>query len=147
MEKNQYNAALESFDACVSEAIKVSQAIAGGKVASRLSWASILFTRLCNSCMSVLVIVPRSRLSRTDRQHWDFSAVASLIRNLIECYFTFFYLVIDPTNNEEWRCRLTVMELHDYISRLKMFRDFESDDEQLQKFEQLSDELTQQLVG
>jgi hypothetical protein len=96
--------------------------------------------------MSVLAIAPRSRLSRTDRDHWDFSAVASLVRNLIECYFTFFYLVIDPRDNEEWQCRLTIMELHDCITRLKMFRDFDSDDEQLQKFEQQLEELTKRLI-
>jgi len=73
--------------------------------------------------------------------HWDFGAVASLTRNLLECALAFFYLAIEVVSEDEWKARLKVMQLHDCMSRFRMFRDFDPNDEQLKKFEDQANEL------
>jgi hypothetical protein len=143
--ENLYQESLASFDSILVDAINVSQAVAGRMTDAKPWWASVLFTRLCNTAMSLLVITPRSRLSRDDREHWDFSAIATLARNLVECYFVFFYLAVEPVDEDEWQCRLNLMHLHDCTTRLRMFRDFGSSDVEIKGFEAQVEELRERL--
>jgi hypothetical protein len=54
--------------------------------------------------------------------HWDYGSVASLTRNLIECYLVFFYLCVEKCEPAEWGARVKLLNLHDHISRTKMFQ-------------------------
>ncbi|WP_442961724.1 DUF5677 domain-containing protein [Pseudoalteromonas sp. B62] len=65
--------------------------------------------------------------------HWDYSSVASLIRDLIECYLTFYYLCSDKCSSEEWNARWQLMNLHDHLSRVKMFNALGMDYEEKEK--------------
>lgn len=144
----EYRKSIASFDEAAIEAVRVSRAAMGRQAGSRGFWASVLFTRLCNSTVSLLVMTPKSRLSEDRRiDHWDFSAIASLIRNLLECYLAFFYLVVDPKNDGEYRFRLCLMQLHDCTSRIRMFRDFDPNYHELPDFKAQTDELRQRLSG
>lgn len=137
-----YKTHLESFDRAVSEAVRVSRAAAGRNVDDpKAWWASVLFTRLCTSSVSLLHLTPGSRYCGTLLNHYDSSATAALARNIIECYFMFFYLCVDPVRKEEWTTRLNLLYLHDCISRIRMFRDFNPEDPQLPAFEIQAEEL------
>lgn len=90
--------------------------------------------------VSLLSLSPGSKTNPTST-HWDFSSIASLARNIFECSLTFFYLGTDKISEDEWFLRLKVMQLHDCLSRFRMFRDFDPNDSQLSGFEGQADEI------
>lgn len=120
----------------------VSQSVSGRPSESNKHyWASILFTRLCTSSVSLLLLLPRNPQVRAKFEHWDFSAVAALGRQIIECYFAYFYLCVDLTSEDEWQSRWNLFNLHDCMSRKRMFENFGSDAEKIKGFIQQAEEL------
>lgn len=135
-----YSSALRDFSTVVEQAIATSHAIANRRVDERRALASVLFTRLCVLSVSITSLCPGSKLNPCGR-HWDFSAVASLNRNLFEGALLLFYFAFDEVGDVEWEARLKVMQLHDCLSRLHMFRDLGNNDEELPAFEKQAEEL------
>jgi hypothetical protein len=135
-----YSSALRDFSTAVEQAISTSHAIADRPVDERRALASVLFTRLCVLSVSIVSLCPGSKLSQRAK-HWDFSAVASLSRNLFEGALLLFYFAFDDVEEVEWEARLKVMQLHDCLSRHHMFRDFGNNDEDLPAFERQAEEL------
>ena len=89
-------------------------------------YASLLFTKLCTCSISIRNLSPKPELIGKDA-HWDFGSVASLTRNIIECYLVFFYLCIDKCSKDEWDARWRLMNLHDHMSRTKLFQSMGED--------------------
>lgn len=141
----RYRKLLASFDDAVVDAARVSQAVAGRNVVAKAWWASVLFTRICTTSMSLLSLAPRSRFAGNLIEHYDFGAVASLARNIAECYFVFFYLCVDEVSDDEWHSRLNLLHLHDCVSRLRMFQDFDPSNPELPGFQEQADELRARL--
>lgn len=137
----QYQRAIGEFDHAISDATRVSRTAAGRTVPDPAWWACLLYTRLCVTGTSLLSLVPGSRFAGRFINHYDFSAVASITRNVWECYFMFFYLGIDATEGDEWLTRLNILQLHDCTSRLKMFAELDPDDVNLRGFQTQADEL------
>jgi hypothetical protein len=136
----RYASGLTKFTETVEHAIAVSHQASGVDAGPRRYWGSVLFTRLCTTSVSILWLCPGSKVNlRGD--HWDFGAVASLTRNLLECSLYFWYLAIEPIGNEEWMARLKVMQLHDCKERQRLFRALDPADPQLQAFEEQANEL------
>ena len=136
----RYASGLKRFTEAVERAIASSHQAAGIDAGPRRYWGSVLFTRLCTTSISILWLCPGSKVNpRGD--HWDFGAVGSLARNLVECALYFSYLAIEPISDEEWVARLKVMQLHDCKERQRMFRALDSSDAHLQAFEEQANEL------
>jgi hypothetical protein len=109
------------FRQIVRRARLISRGSAGiSSSGNRMFWSSVLFTRLCVTATSIQVLVPRSE----PRAHWDFSAVASLVRNLAECFFVLFFLCFDDVSEDEREARFLMMHIHDNASRRRMLTDF-----------------------
>src|SRR5574337_174915 len=137
----RYRHAIGQFDALLVDATNVSRAAAGRSVPDPAWWACLLYTRLCVTGVSLLSLVAGSRFAGRAIDHYDFSTVASITRNIWECYFVFFYISVDATEHDEWLTRLNVLQLHDCTSRLKMFTEFGSDSVDLQRFRAQANEL------
>ena len=137
----RYRRAIDDFDHAISTATDVSQTAAGRTVPDPAWWACLLYTRLCVAGVSLLALAPGSRFAGSLIDHYDFSAVASMTRNIWECYFVFFYLGVDATEGDEWLTRLNVLQLHDCLSRWKMFHELNAADPQLPGFLVQADEL------
>lgn len=137
-----YSSALADFTDNVGHAVNSSYSASGLDAGPRRYWASVLFTRLCTTSLSILFLCPRSKVNPNGK-HWDFGSIASLSRNLYECALHFFYLAIESVSEDEWLLRLKVMQLHDCKERQRMFRAFDPNDPQLARFEQQADELKQ----
>lgn len=135
-----YSSWLNEFTAVLEIAIATSHSTASLQAGERRFWASVLFTRVCSFSISILYLCPGSKLSR-DYTHWDFGAIASLSRNVFECALNFFYLGVEAITDEEWLARLRVMELHDCMTRFRMFRDFDANHKSLKGFEGQASEL------
>lgn len=80
-------------------------------------YASVLFTRLLVTAKSIEHLLPDCR----PREHWDFSAVASLVRNLFEAYLLYFWLCEEEVADEIREARRILLYCHDNGSRERMF--------------------------
>lgn len=121
-----YLAARNDFRTQVKRARRVS--MGAGHIYTedmRTYWASILFTRIAVMAKSIEKLLPDCR----PREHWDFSSVASLTRNLSESYLYYFWLCLDDVSENEREARLILLKLHDHGSRKKLFpAEFEKED-------------------
>jgi hypothetical protein len=141
-----YETYLKKYDDLVSAATAASQGAAGRiSESARHYWGSAIFTKLCVTAVSLLLLLPRNSRVIGPFEHWDFGAVASLVRNLIECYFTFFYLCVDQVSDEEYNCRWNPFNLHDCLSRKRMFESLGSKEESV-GFDEQSKELQERLL-
>ncbi|CAN5657147.1 hypothetical protein BH10CYA1_BH10CYA1_55930 [soil metagenome] len=130
----KYEVAVRKFTTLIERAIADSHATTSLQAGERRRWGSVLFTRICTSSVSTLCLCPGSK-ANPDGIHWDFASIASLVRNIYECALSFFYLAVEKVSEDEWSCRLKVMQLHDCMARFRMFHAFDPADEQLSGFE------------
>jgi hypothetical protein len=120
-----YSEYVKSYEDCilvVNGCLALSQEFGGTPApTSAHYWASVLFTKLCVSALTIQSICPDpTKLGNNAR--WDCTSVASLTRGLVEGYLVFHYLCVDECDPEEWQARWRLLNLHDHMSRLKMFR-------------------------
>ena len=151
-----YQKSLDAFTRAVEQCLATSTQTMGlnvsADVGSRISegqrryWASILFTRLCTSSISILLLCPESKINPYGA-HWDLASVATLTRSLFESSLMFVYLAIENVPEDEWLTRLRVMQLHDCTSRVDMFRDLGWNAERLKGFEEQASELRNRISG
>jgi Family of unknown function (DUF5677) len=125
--KTEYKKARRNFAAEVLRARRISRG-AGGIRSETVQhyWASVLFTRMVVTAMSVQMLTPELQPDT----HWDFSAVASISRNLAECYLFFYFLCADDVAQVEKDARVILLNLHDNASRKNLFGELgEPDDD------------------
>lgn len=141
--RDDYRTALECLDEAVCEAIAVGQAQAQRIESPCVSYASYVFARMCAHGAAAIRAAPLSRWNESDHEDWGFHALACHARALLEGNLYFHYLM-SPTNEdlEEGRGRITLLQLNDCCSRLKMFA---TDQEQRKGFEGQRDELVARL--
>jgi len=140
LEKPAYQYARKTFERHVQLAAAVSGSIHHQPVDDRAFWASILFAKLCVTGVSMVQLMPGNSIFPSTFNNWDAASISTLSRNLIENYHAFFYLTIDKIPEIEWKCRVQLFNLHDCVTRKKIFADFKIE-EDLPKFEQQADEL------
>jgi len=140
--QDYYDETLKKFENILILSTELSQEIAGRFVETRKGWASIIFTRMCTTAVSVGILAPESNLAEK-LEHWDCVSLCSLARNLMECYHTFFYFCIDSINEEEWKLRYQIFCLHDRKSRFDMLNYF--GDNQEEQYNKVYKEVVEQL--
>jgi len=124
--KEKYRQARREFAANVLRAQRVSRGAGGIRSeTTQHHWASVLFTRMVVTAMSIQVLTPELR----SNAHWDFSAVASIARNLAECYLFFYFLCADDIPRVEKDARIILLNLHDNASRRKLFAELGEPDD------------------
>lgn len=143
----EYPAALRAFDAAICEALAVSQGSSERLPAAHVGYATYIFTRLCAHGFSLIRAAPRSRWVQSDHEDWNFSAVASHARALLEGYLSFSYLIEIPSSDAEWRARLNVMHLNDCTRRATLVGKLGAEQEELDAFAKQQEELRNRLRG
>ena len=121
MDETYYKNSLVKYTNTIHLAIKISRLAAGRQVEDKIAWACILYTKLCVTGMSIYILAPQSDIADKKIDHWDFSSLFSLTRNIMECYQTLFYLCIDKVPDDELKARRKLFNLHDYYSRKTLF--------------------------
>lgn len=141
--REDYLQALEYLDIAVCEALAVGQTQAGRMAAPCVGYGTYLFARMCSHGVAAVRAVPFSRWVQSDHQEWGFNVLACHARALLEGNLYFHYFM-QPTNDEldEGRARVTLLQLNDCTSRLKMFNGV---DEQRVWYEQQRLELQERL--
>jgi chorismate mutase len=117
MTEQDYSERLSKYTNTIKAAINVSRFAAGKQAEDRLVWACVLYTKICVTGVSILILSPNSGIAEKKIPHWDFSSLFSLTRNIMECYQTFYYLCIDKVSEDEFKARRQLFNLHDYYSR------------------------------
>jgi len=137
--REDYQAALGCLDEAVCEAIAVGQTQAGRMAGPCVGYATYVFARMCAHGTAAIRAAPLSRWVESDHDEWGFHVLACHARALLEGNLYFHYL-ISPTNEDldEGMARITLLQLNDCCSRLKMFAD---NQEQRHWFEGQRDEL------
>jgi hypothetical protein len=81
---------------------------------------SSIFARNCLTCISLLRLVPVSSFYRPVEKLdvWDLPSVASLVRNIIETYHVFSYIV-EEVSESELEARQALWRFHETAERLK----------------------------
>ncbi len=120
MEDKYYFDNLDKYTKSINLALKISRFAAGRQVEDKIVWACVLYTKICVTGLSILILSPNSEIAEKKLPHWDFSSLFSLARNLMECYHTFFYLCVDKITPDELKARRKLFNLHDYHSRKKL---------------------------
>ena len=84
---------------------------------------SIIFGKNCLTCISLLRLIPISSFTfqRTICVDGIFPSVASLVRNIVETYHVFFY-VIEDTPDSEREAREALWHFHETAERLEMLQ-------------------------
>lgn len=141
--REDYLQALGYMDEAVCEARAVGQAQAARMAPPCVGYATYLFARMCSHGTAAIRAAPLTRWVKSDHQDWGFNVLACHARALLEGSLYFHYMMA-PTNEEleEERARITLLQLNDCCSRLKMFK---TDSTQAQQFEKQRDELQDRL--
>lgn len=107
---------------------------------------SALYVRICTIGRSIQSYLPK--FTGLD-SHWDYASVGSIVRNLIDALNSFLYLseVYLPESNlsdSESECRLLIFELHDAVTRRKVF-EFRGGGEKINDCKVRANEVIQEL--
>jgi hypothetical protein len=136
-----YRESLNVLDNVVRECMYVSKSYAGIPAPTgRHFYASVLFTVLITRGISLLTLAPHTPWADKKIEHWDYASLAGIVRTMIELRVAFYYLCAENCSDDEWNCRWNLFNLHDCVSRIRMF-DALGDTEQVEAFEVQADEL------
>ncbi|MES3101388.1 DUF5677 domain-containing protein [Sphingomonas faeni] len=115
-----YLKARSEFRKLIKRAERISRGSGGiPSTGNRMFWSSILFMRLSVTAKSLDILLPDPK----PREHWDFGAVASLARVLLEAAIVYNWLCGDKVDDDERKGRFILLYLHDYGSRRRLFPD------------------------
>lgn len=115
---------VSDLDALCSCMMRISTETEGRPADWRMKHVSLVFAKLCATCISFLRLTPRSSFyaPSKDIQLWDLSSAASLCRNLIEAYYILVYVSGEPVNEESGRFREALWGYHAAFERHEMLR-------------------------
>ena len=102
----------------IKRAVRMSRGAGGiSSTGNRMFWGTLLFTRIVVTAKSVNQLLPDTKPG----EHWDFSAAASLARNLFEACLVFHWLCGTGIDETERGGRFILYHLHDQGSRRRLF--------------------------
>lgn len=108
------------FRGLLKRAIRISRGSGGiPSTGNRMYWGCVLFTRIVVTAKSLNELLPDPKPG----QHWDFSAVASLTRNLFEACLVYHWLCGEGLDDTAREARFILFHLHDHGSRQRLFPD------------------------
>jgi hypothetical protein len=83
-------------------------------------------------------------------EHWDYSSLTNIARTILELRLAFCYLCDPKTPRDEWECRWNLFNLHDCVSRIRLFTELHaiqpsSQTEEIEALAEQADELRDRL--
>lgn len=112
---------VQTLEALCRCAISLSMRTQGRPTSDwQLLEGSTIFARNCLTCISLLRLVPISSFYRPLEKldAWDLASVVSLVRNIVETYHVFFY-IIEKVPDAERDARKALWRFHETVERLK----------------------------
>lgn len=122
MPSRRYLKRIEALDGLVSECIVVSNAYSNIPAPSaKHYYASVLLTAMIGRAVSLLIAAPHSRWANKLVEHWDYATLTGIVRTMLEVRIAFYYLCVEKCSEDEWNCRWNIFNVHDCLSRKKLF--------------------------
>jgi hypothetical protein len=109
------------FSASTERAKVVSKAGAGRQGDMPTVMSSYVFTRLCVGAETLRYLLERTIGNSSDLT-LDHYSISVLARNVVEGALMFFYLSEDGVTDDEWALRGRVLDLHDAVLKLRLFK-------------------------
>lgn len=144
---SDYLKALNALDNVVRDCIHVSRRYHG--IASPTGahhYASVLFVATITRAVSLLNLAPHSPWAAKRIEHWDYASMAGVVRTMIELRSAFHYLCVDLCSPDEWNCRWNLFNLHDCVSRIRLF-DARGDGNEVAALSVQAEELRDRIRG
>lgn len=142
----KYLKRIEMLDNVVRDCIAVSREYAGiASPTPKHFYASVLFTSLISRAVSLTILAPHTPWAKKLIEHWDYASASIIVRTMIEIRAAFHYLCVDVCSEAEWNCRWNLLNLHGCISRRRLLKSKEGDEEQVRELEGQADELRDRL--
>jgi hypothetical protein len=116
------------FATAVHFAIAVSKLSSGRKGNIPTIMASYVFTRMCITAESVGHLIERG-IDKRNLVILDHYSVCVLARNILEAGLMFHYLSEDGVSDNEWNLRGKILDLHETLVKLRLFKGLGSKNE------------------
>jgi hypothetical protein len=129
----------------LDKSILISKLIANRDIGLKNYYMSILMVRYLNLAIAINRLLPQEEKEPSNIHSWDFGSIATLTRNFIETFHSFFYIGIEDIDNEEWNLRLKVFHLHDCSRRAELFKII-GETSQQEKFLNISKDLLNEIM-
>ncbi|MBR0558155.1 hypothetical protein J5J10_20880 [Ciceribacter sp. L1K23] len=141
----KYLESLYVLDSVVRESMSVAKRYEGiPSPTGRHFYASVLFTAMITRGVSMLNLAPHTPWADKRIEHWDYASLAVISRTLIELRVAFHYLCTEECTEAEWQCRWNILNLHDCVSRIRLF-EAKGDAEEVSLLKVQADELRERL--
>jgi hypothetical protein len=144
MKSSDYNDKVLEFRNELDKSILISKLIANKDIGLQNFWMSVLMVRYLNIAIGINRLLPIEGEEPSNIHSWDFGAIATLTRNFIETFHTFFYIGIEDIDDEEWNLRIKVFHLHDNSRRDELFK-LMGETSQHDKFQEINQELLSEI--
>ena len=142
----EYLENVNMIDNIVRECMYVSKSYGGILAPSgRHSYAAIIFTALITRGVSLAILTPYTPWAEKRIEHWDYASVTGIVRTMLELRLAFYYLCVDKCSDDEWYCRWNIFNLHDCVSRIRLFESMEKSQDQVNSFQKQAEELRERL--
>jgi len=144
---DDYMRVVDMLDNVVRECMYVSRSYSGiASPSAKHYYASVLFTALVAKGVTLAHIMPFTPWVEKRIEHWDYASATGIVRTMLELRIAFYYLCSEECDETEWECRWNIFNLHDCVSRIRMFTALESNEE-IAKLSQAADEIRDRLRG
>jgi hypothetical protein len=144
---DDYMCAVDMLDNAVRECMYVSRSYSGiASPSAKHYYASVLFTALVAKGVTLAQIMPFTPWVEKRIEHWDYASATGIVRTMLELRIAFYYLCSDECDETEWECRWNIFNLHDCVSRIRMFT-AAGNNEEVAKLSQAADEIRDRLRG
>lgn len=142
----EYLQRVDMLDNVVRDCIYVSRGFSGiQSPTAKHFYASVLFTAMITRAVSLAHLVPFSPWAEKKIEHWDYSSATGIARTVLELRIAFYYLCVDACSEEEWYCRWNIFNLHDCMSRVRLFQALHDGEEQVAALLVTADEIKERL--
>lgn len=127
---DDYTRVANMLDNVVRECMYVSRSYGGiASPSAKHYYASVLFTALITKGVTLAQIMPFTPWAEKKIEHWDYASAAGIVRTMLELRIAFYYLCIEECDEAEWDCRWSLFNLHDCVSRIRLFTALESSEQ------------------
>jgi hypothetical protein len=144
-EETYFRDTLAKFEKTLDLAMRFSARCDNMLVEQRRAWASWLFLRLCIIGQSISQLA-NLKGQLDDGKVWtlDHNSIAAVARNIIEATLMFFYVSELNIDEAEWSLRKNVLDLHDCLTRYRIFKVWKSDEE-TKRFGSMASEIREKI--
>lgn len=118
----KYDDERNKYGQLLAVGIVISYSAGGISTSVRYIRATQVFTRLIVTSITFFRLLPGNPITHDRNEHWDWPAVASIARNILEAYLIFFYIGIDDISEVEINFRLSLLQFHSNSEKYKLFK-------------------------